>query len=115
MTGTAAGGSLLRIYLSESDHWEGRPLYDSITRECLRHGLAGVTVLRGIDGFGADSHLHRRHLFPTQGDDLPVIVEILDSAENINRIVPRVEAMVADGLIITQAVGLKAYNHPTKA
>lgn len=77
MSDVKSGGearSLLRIYISESDRWEGRPLYYAIARECLRHGVAGVTVLRGIEGFGSDSHRHRRHLFPRIGDDLPVII-----------------------------------------
>jgi len=101
-------GTLLRIFIGESDRWHGRPLYEAIVEVVRREGIAGATVLRGIEGFGADSHLHTTRILRLS-EDLPVVIEIVDTAEHIARILPRLDAMIGEGLVTTERVHVVAY------
>jgi len=83
---------LLRIFLGESDHFQQKPLYETIVFEAKKQGLSGATVLRGIMGFGPNSKIHTAKLFDISSD-LPVIVEIVDTLENINLFVKFVEKL----------------------
>jgi len=83
---------LLRIFLGESDNFHQKPLYETIVFEAKKQGLSGATVLRGIMGFGPNSKIHTAKLFDISSD-LPVIVEIVDTLENINLFVKFVEQL----------------------
>ena len=80
-------GHLLRIYVGENDRWEKRPLYEAIVETARTHGLAGATVLRGIEGFGAHTRIHTTKVLRLS-EDLPVVVEIVDTTERIEKILP---------------------------
>jgi uncharacterized protein len=84
---------LLRVFLGENDRWEHRPLYEAIVTRAREQGLAGATVLRGPMGFGKSSRLHTAKL-ERLSEDLPFIVEIVDSKENIERFVPVLDGMI---------------------
>ena len=101
-------GKLVRIFIGESDTWHGRPLYDAIVERVRREGLAGATVLRGIEGFGADSRLHTSRILRLS-EDLPVVIEIVDSAEQIDRVVPILDEMVSEGMVTVEKVQVIAY------
>jgi PII-like signaling protein len=101
-------GLLVRIYLGESDRWHGRPLYQAIVERLRERGLAGATVLRGIEGFGAKQHLHSTRIL-SLSEDLPVLVEAVDTEEKIRAILPELDEMVADGLITLEKVDVITY------
>jgi PII-like signaling protein len=101
-------GKLLRIFIGESDTWHGRPLYEEIVKRVRERGLAGATVVRGIEGFGADSHLHTARILRLS-EDLPVVIEIVDSAERIEEILPLLDEMIGEGLITLERVEVIAY------
>jgi hypothetical protein len=101
-------GKLVRIFIGESDRWHGKPLYQAIVERVRKEGLAGATVLRGIEGFGADSRLHTARLLRLS-EDLPVVIEIVDSAEQIERILPALDEMVGEGMVTVERVEVIAY------
>jgi PII-like signaling protein len=101
-------GKLLRIFVGESDRWHGKPLYQAIVERVRKEGLAGATVIRGIEGFGADSRLHTARILRLS-EDLPVVVEIVDSAEQIERILPILDEMVGEGMVTVERVEVIAY------
>lgn len=101
-------GKLLRIFVGESDRWHGKPLYQALVERVRQEGLAGATVLRGIEGFGADSRLHTARILRLS-EDLPVVVEIVDSAEQIERILPILDEMVGEGMVTVERVEVIAY------
>lgn len=101
-------GKLLRIFIGESDRWHGRPLYQAIVERVRQEGLAGATVIRGIEGFGADSRLHTARILRLS-EDLPVLIEIVDSAEQIDRILPVLDEMVGEGMVTVERVEVIAY------
>ncbi|NIA06415.1 MAG: DUF190 domain-containing protein [Actinobacteria bacterium] len=105
-------GQLLRIFIGESDHWHGRPLYEAIVLKVREEGLAGATVLRGIMGFGADSRMHTAKVLRLS-EDLPIVVEIVDKPEQISKVLPLLDEMVTEGMITTEKVHITAYrNNP---
>jgi PII-like signaling protein len=99
---------LVRIYIGESDHWHGKPLYQAIVELLRERGLAGATVLRGIEGFGAKARLHTTRLLRLS-EDLPVLIEVVDQEDRIRAILPELDAMVGDGLITLEKVEVIAY------
>lgn len=101
-------GKLLRIFIGESDTWHGRPLYEAIVQVARKEGMAGATVIRGIEGFGADSRLHTSRILRLS-EDLPVIIEIADTEENIDRVLPKLDEMVGEGLVTIEPVHVIAY------
>ncbi|HEY8740932.1 MAG TPA: DUF190 domain-containing protein [Candidatus Dormibacteraeota bacterium] len=101
-------GKLLRIYIGESDRWHRKPLFEAIVELARREGLAGATVLRGIEGYGADSHLHTSRILRLS-EDLPVVIEIVDTAENIERVLPKLDQMVEEGMVTIENVHVVAY------
>jgi PII-like signaling protein len=101
-------GLLVRIYLGESDTWHGRPLYQAILERLRERGLAGATVLRGIEGFGAKQHLHSTRIL-SLSEDLPILVEAVDTEEKIRAILPELDEMLADGLITLERVDVITY------
>jgi PII-like signaling protein len=107
-------GKLLRIFIGESDRWHGKPLYQAIVERVREEGLAGATVLRGIEGFGADSRLHTARLLRLS-EDLPVVIEIVDSAERIEAILPVLDEMVGEGMVTVERVEVIAYRGRAEA
>ncbi len=101
-------GKLLRIFVGESDTWHGRPLYEAIVMRVREEGLAGATVLRGIEGFGADSRIHTSRILRLS-EDLPVVIEIVDTAANIDRVLPLLDEMVTEGMVTLERVEVIAY------
>ena len=104
-------GKLLRIFIGESDTWHGRPLYQAIVQRVREEGLAGATVLRGIEGFGAKSHLHTARILRLS-EDLPIVIEIVDTAENVDRVLPLLDEMVSEGMVTLERVEVIAYRAP---
>jgi uncharacterized protein len=101
-------GYLLRIFIGESDRWEGKPLYEAIVVKARELHMAGATVLRGPMGFGAKSHLHTTKILRLS-EDLPMIVEIVDGKEKIDELMPHIDAMVRDGLVTLERVQVIKY------
>jgi uncharacterized protein len=101
-------GTLLRIFIGESDHWHGKPLYQAIVRRLREEGVAGATVIRAIEGFGAKSHLHTTRIMRLS-EDLPLVVEVVDTEEHIRRVLPLLDDMVADGLVTLEHVEVITY------
>ena len=99
---------LVRLYLGEADHVNGRPAYQAIVAFLRERGIAGATVLRGIEGFGANAHLHTARLLRLS-EDLPILIEAVDEEERIRAILPDLDAMVGDGLITLERVEVLAY------
>jgi PII-like signaling protein len=104
-------GLLLRIFVGESDHWHGKPLYQAIVERVRGAGLAGATVLRGLEGFGAHSRIHTTRILRLS-EDLPVVIEIVDQAERIEEIVPALEEMIGEGLMTLERVHVLLYRGP---
>jgi uncharacterized protein len=107
-------GKLLRIFIGESDTWHGKPLYQAIVEKVREDGLAGATVVRGIEGFGAESHLHTARILRLS-EDLPVLIEIVDTEEKIRAILPTLDEMIADGLVTLETVEVIAYRPSTES
>ena len=101
-------GKLLRVFVGESDTWHGRPLYEAIVARVREEGVAGATVVRGIEGYGASSRLHTSRILRLSSD-LPVVIEIVDGAERVDQILPIIEEMVGDGLVTLERVHVITY------
>jgi PII-like signaling protein len=101
-------GLLARIYIGESDTWHGRPLYEAIVQLLRERGLAGATVIRGIEGFGAKQHLRTTRVL-SLSTDLPVLIEVVDQEDRLRAILPELDAMVGEGLITLERVEVIAY------
>ena len=101
---------LLRIFIGESDHWHGRPLHSALVETARKEGLAGATVLRGMEGFGAKSVIHTTRLLELSSD-LPIVVEIVDTEAKINAFLEHVHDMVEGGLVTTERVRIVFYRH----
>jgi PII-like signaling protein len=107
-------GQLLRIFIGESDRWEGRPLYEAIVHRARAAGLAGATVIRGLEGFGAHSRLHTTRILRLS-EDLPVVVEIVDNADRIEAFLPALDEMVDEGMVTLEKVRVIAYRAPERS
>jgi hypothetical protein len=101
-------GKLLRIFIGETDLWHHKPLYEAIVHKVREEGIAGATVTRGIEGFGASSHLHAARILRLS-EDLPLVIEIVDTAEHIDRVWPVLDEMVTDGLVTVEDVHVVSY------
>jgi PII-like signaling protein len=101
-------GKLLRIFIGENDHHEGQPLYEWIVRQALEQGLAGATVLRGLEGYGAHTRLHTARILRL-ASELPVVVEIVDSEEKIEAFLPTIDGAIVEGLATLERVEVRLY------
>lgn len=101
---------LLRIFLGESDRCEHRPLYEAIVLKARELHMSGATVLRGPMGFGPSSRLHTAKILRLS-EDLPMVVEIVDSQEKIDAFLPVLDAMMGSGLITIEKVTVLQYGH----
>jgi len=94
-------GQLLRIFVGESDRWKGKPLFEAIVQEARHQGLAGATVFRGFEGFGAHSRIHTSRILRLS-EDLPILVEIVDAEDKIQAFLPVLDGMVQEGLVTVE-------------
>jgi len=106
--GLTRQGHLLRVFIGESDRYEGKPLYEWLVRRAREHGLAGATVLRGLEGYGARSRLHTAKILRLSSD-LPIVVEIVDTIEKIESFLPVIDEAVSEGLATVEKVDVRFY------
>jgi PII-like signaling protein len=102
---------LARIYIGESDRWEGRPLYEAIVEKLRANGVAGATVLRGIEGYGRASRVHTASILRLS-EDLPILIEAVDREERLRAVLPEIDAMIDGGVITLEHVEVIAYRSP---
>jgi len=103
-------GILLRIFIGESDSYKGQTLFEAIVIKARELHLAGATVIRGIMGFGASSRIHSTKLL-TLSEDLPIIIEIVDTEDKIDQLMPFLDEVVKEGLITKERVNIIKYLH----
>lgn len=99
----------LTIYIGESDKWHGTPLYEAIVLKARELHVAGATVLRGPMGFGADSRIHTSKILRLS-EDLPILIEIIDTAAKLSTLIPQLRAMMQGGLVTIEDVGVLIYS-----
>ena len=98
---TIKKAKLLRLHFCESDQHDGQPLYEAIVNRCRELKIAGATVFRGLEGYGETAEIHRHHLIKK---DQPVVVTIVDTEENLERLIPELEKIMDTGMIATSDV-----------
>ena len=103
-------GKLLRIFIGEGDNYKGKPLYEAIVLKARELNLAGATVLKGVMGYGANSRLHTSKVLRLS-EDMPLIIEIVDTEEKLELLMPFLEETVKEGLITIEAVKVIIYRH----
>ncbi|MBI5746784.1 MAG: DUF190 domain-containing protein [Nitrospirae bacterium] len=103
-------GFLLRVFVGETDSYKGKALYEQIVLKARELNLAGATVIRGIMGFGAHSRIHTAKLLRLS-EDLPIVVELVDTEENLNKIIPFLDETVDEGLITMEKARVIKYRH----
>ena len=100
--------TLMRIHIGESDKWHGKALHDALVDLFRREGLSGATVLRGVGGYGSTSRIHTDKLLRLS-QDLPIVVEVVEDAERIERILPKLDEMIGGGLVTLERVRVILY------
>ncbi len=101
-------GQMLRIFIGENNRYKGSPLYEWIVLKARKHGLAGATVLRGIMGYGANSRIHTTKILRLS-EDMPVIVEIVDTREKLKEFLEIIDGAILEGLATIQDVNVQFY------
>lgn len=99
---------MLRVHIGEADRWQGKPLHEAIVAKCMELGLAGATVYKGIEGFGASTRLHHASHF-TFSSDAPIQLTVIDREEQFEKLIPHLDAMVEEGLIAMSRVEVIRY------
>jgi uncharacterized protein len=102
--------TLLRVFIGESDRFEGHPLHEAIVLRAREMHLAGATVLRGPMGFGKSSRLHSAKILRLS-EDLPIVIEIVDSPDKVEAFLPVLDAMMGSGLVTVEKVQVLQYGH----
>jgi PII-like signaling protein len=103
---------MLRIHFTEHDMWQGEPLYQAIVAKCKELGLLGATVFRGLEGFGASARIyHARSLSISK--NAPVMVNVIDTEQQIQKLIPHLDQMIAGGLIASSTVDVIRYSRST--
>ena len=105
---------MLRIHFTEADRWHGEPLYKAIVAKCMELGLAGATVYRGVEGFGASARIHHQRSLSIS-KNAPVMVSVIDTEEQIERLIPHLDQMIAGGLIASSKVEVIRYTRSEEA
>ena len=103
---------LLRLHFGEGDRYQGKPLYEAIVNRCKELKIAGATVFRGLEGYGESAEIHRPHVMRK---DQPIVVTIVDTPENLARLIPEVEEMMDTGMIATSDVDYMRIEKPPAA
>jgi PII-like signaling protein len=98
----------LTIYLGEDDHWHHKPLYHEIVRRARDAGLAGASVLRGVEGYGASSLIHTTRIL-SLSEDLPVVIVIIDDEAKLRAFLPRLDELIGEGLVTLDQVEVVRY------
>jgi PII-like signaling protein len=101
---------LLKIYIGESDKWQGKPLSTALVERLRAEGLAGATATRAVEGFGANSRIHSAHILRLS-EDLPLVVEVVDRADRIEKLMPIIDEMVDEGLVTLADIDVVHYRH----
>jgi PII-like signaling protein len=109
---TVKNARLLRLHFGESEQYDGKPLYEAIVNRCKELKIAGATVFRSLEGYGETAEIHRHHLVRK---DQPIVVTIVDTAENLGRLIPEVEEMMDTGMIATSDVQYMRIEEPPTA
>ena len=104
----------MRIFIGESDRWRGKPLHDAIVESLRAHDIAGVTVYRGICGYGAHRRFHKEKRL-SLSQDLPIILSVIDEEEKLRAYLPILEQMVDEGLVVLSDVEVIKYTHRLEA
>jgi len=105
---------MLRIHFGESDKWQGKPLHEAIVAQCKELGVAGATVYRGIEGYGTSTRIHHAGHWALS-KDAPIMVSIIDTEDQINKLIPHLDTMVEEGLIAISNVEVIRYFRPENA
>ena len=113
MTKLVGENVLMRIFIGESDRFEHKPLYEALVEMFRKEGFAGATVLRGVSGFGAHSVYHTQKLLDLSAD-LPLVVEVVDTKEKIDTVMPRIDEMMGGGMITLEKATVIRYSHDPK-
>jgi uncharacterized protein len=100
--------TLMRIFIGESDRWQGRPLYEILVEFFRKEGLSGATVLRGVGGYGSTSRIHSDKVMRLS-QDLPIVVEVVEDTERIERLLPKLDEMIGGGLVTLEKVRVILY------
>ena len=100
---------MLRIHFGEDDKWHSQPLYEAIVAKCRELDIAGATVFRGIEGYGASTLIHKKHLL--RSSDRPIMVSVVDTEEKLQKLLPALDEMVDEGLIAMSEVEVIRYVH----
>lgn len=103
-------GTLLRIFVGETDRIHGKSLYEEIVLKARELGLAGATVIRGSMGFGASSRVHSAKILRLS-EDLPIVIEIVDTEDNLNKLMPFIDENVTEGLVTMEKIKVIKYRH----
>jgi len=106
-------GKIMRIFIGEEDKYNHQPLYHVILKLLKEKGFAGGTVIKGIEGFGANSRIHTSRIL-SLSDDLPILIEVVDKEERIREIVPQIKEIVSDGLVTIEDCEILLYAHDEK-
>jgi PII-like signaling protein len=106
---TVKKAKLLRLHVGESDRYNGKPLYEAIVNRCLEMKIAGATVFRGLEGYGETAEIHRHRVIRK---DQPIVVTIVDTPENVERLIPVLEGMMDTGMIATSGVDYMRIEKP---
>ena len=105
--------TLMRIHIGESDRWHGKPLYEAIVELLRREKFSGATVLRGVGGYGSSSVYHTDKILRLS-QDLPIVVEVVEASEQIERILPQLDQMIGGGLVTLEKVRVILYRSSPK-
>ncbi|HEY6234929.1 MAG TPA: DUF190 domain-containing protein [Candidatus Elarobacter sp.] len=105
-------GQLLRIFVGEDARWHGEPLYVAIVEALRRENVAGASVFRGVEGFGSHHEIRLNRIF-TFGAKMPILIEVVDAEAKITELLPRLEAMVGEGVITLERIAFRRFLAPT--
>lgn len=105
--------TLMRVHIGESDKWHGKPLHEAIVEMMRKEGFSGATVLRGVAGYGGSSIYHTDKILRLS-QDLPIVVEVVEYADRIEKLLPRLDEMVEGGLITLEKVRVILYRAAKK-
>ncbi|MGE5172258.1 MAG: DUF190 domain-containing protein [Betaproteobacteria bacterium] len=101
---------MLRIIISEDDEWEGEPLYEAIVKRLIMTDIAGATVYKAMAGYGPHKRYHKKKTLAAHGE-LPILITVMDTEENINRVIPILDEMVREGIVVLSDVNVIKYTH----
>lgn len=102
---------LMRVYIGESDKWEGKPLHQAIVERLRAEGFSGATVLRGVAGFGSASRIHTDKILRLS-QDLPIVIEVVEDERKVEAVLPRLDTMIGGGMITLERVRVILYRAP---